>query len=44
VDTIVTIDTTVTLAAPCPAIERPAADDFDAWQASAIEVLRQYAE
>jgi len=32
------------LAAPCPAVERPGADDYDAWQAWAIELLRQYAE
>jgi hypothetical protein len=32
------------LAAPCPAIERPGADDYDEWQAWAIELLRQYAE
>lgn len=32
------------LAAPCPAIERPAADDFGAWQGLEIELLRQYAE
>ena len=32
------------LAAPCPAVERPPADDYDAWQAWAIELLRQYAE
>lgn len=32
------------LAAPCPAIERPTADDYDAWQAWSIELLRQYAE
>ena len=32
------------LAAPCPAIERPGADDYDAWQTWAIELLRQYAE
>ena len=32
------------LAAPCPAVERPAADDYDAWQAWAIDLLRQYAE
>jgi len=31
------------LAAPCPAVERPAADDYDAWQAWAIELLSQYA-
>lgn len=32
------------LAAPCPQVERPAADDYDAWQAWAIDLLRQYAE
>jgi len=32
------------LAAPCPVIERPGADDYDAWQAWAIELLRHYAE
>ena len=32
------------LAAPCPRVERPTADDFDAWQAWAIELLQQYAE
>jgi len=32
------------LAAPCPAVERPGADDYDAWQVWAIELLRQYAE
>ena len=31
------------LAAPCPAIDRPGADDYDAWQAWAIELLSQYA-
>jgi hypothetical protein len=31
------------LAAPCPAVERPGADDYDAWQAWAIELLSQYA-
>ena len=31
------------LAAPCPAIERPGADHYDAWQAWAIELLHQYA-
>lgn len=31
------------LAAPCPVVERPAADDYDAWQAWAIELLLQYA-
>jgi len=25
-------------------VERPTADDFDAWQAWAIELLQQYAE
>jgi len=25
-------------------VERPGADDYDAWQAWAIELLRQYAE
>jgi hypothetical protein len=32
------------LAAPCPVVERPGADDYDAWQAWAIQLLRQYAE
>ena len=32
------------LAARCPVIERPSADDYDAWQIWAIELLRQYAE
>ncbi|MGF6275570.1 hypothetical protein ABIB38_003969 [Massilia sp. UYP11] len=32
------------LAAPCPAIARPTADDYDAWQAWAIDLLHQYAE
>lgn len=32
------------LATPCPVIERPGADDYDAWQVWAIELLRQYAE
>jgi hypothetical protein len=32
------------LAAPCLAVERPGADDYDAWQAWVIELLRQYAE
>lgn len=32
------------LAAPCPTIERPRADDYDAWQAWAIDLLKQYAE
>jgi hypothetical protein len=32
------------LAAPCPMVERPGADDYDAWQAWAIELLRRYAE
>lgn len=32
------------LAAPCAAVDRPAADDYDAWQAWAIDLLRQYAE
>ena len=32
------------LATPCPAVERPGADDYDAWQIWAIELLRQYAE
>jgi len=31
------------LAAPCPAVESPGADDYDAWQAWAIELLGQYA-
>ena len=32
------------LAAPCPHIERPAAADYDVWQAWAIDLLHQYAE
>ena len=31
------------LAAPCPVVERPSADDYDAWQAWAIELLLHYA-
>ena len=31
------------LAAPCPAVERPTADDYDAWQVWAIDLLGQYA-
>jgi hypothetical protein len=31
------------LAAPCPAVERPGADDYDAWQVWSIELLSQYA-
>lgn len=31
------------LAAPCPAVERPAAADYDVWQAWAIDLLAQYA-
>jgi len=32
------------LAAPRPPVARPYADDFDAWQVWAIEMLQQYAE
>ena len=32
------------LAAPCPSVARPAAADYDVWQAWAIDLLRQYAE
>jgi hypothetical protein len=31
------------LAAPYPAVERPRADDYDAWQQWAIGLLHQYA-
>ena len=31
------------LAAPCPAVERPGANDYDAWQIWSIELLHQYA-
>jgi hypothetical protein len=31
------------LAAPCPAVEHPGADEYDAWQAWVIELLHQYA-
>jgi hypothetical protein len=31
------------LAALCPAVERPGADDYDGWQAWAIELPRRYA-
>lgn len=31
------------LAAPCPAVERPAAPDYDAWQEWMNELLGQYA-
>lgn len=31
------------LAAPCPLVGRPAAPDYDVWQAWAIDLLGQYA-
>jgi hypothetical protein len=31
------------LAAPFPAIDRPGADNYNAWQAWGIELLSQYA-
>ena len=32
------------LAAPCPAIVKPDAPDYDVWQLWAIDLLRQYAD
>jgi hypothetical protein len=32
------------MSAPRPAAEQPSADDYNAWQAWAIELLRQYAD